>query len=224
MRITNTFAAAVAALAMVGAGSAAHADVTLSNSPTGASIGTFGYPDSQTYGQVFTAPVTGVLTGFTLNLNGGVGSLVGGVGEWSGASTYSTGGGLSGLLYQSGPIASNAAAAYSFDTNISVVAGQLYVAYLSVFGLPTEGLGATSMPLGADQAGINYFVWNNGSTPLSGSWNYFSNFGDVQFSATFSEGGAVPEPATWAMMLIGFAGLGGALRYDRRRRLQATFA
>ena len=29
-------------------------------------------------------------------------------------------------------------------------------------------------------------------------------------------GGAVPEPATWAMMLLGFAGLGAALRTRRR--------
>jgi hypothetical protein len=28
---------------------------------------------------------------------------------------------------------------------------------------------------------------------------------------------AVPEPATWAMMLIGFAGLGFAFRQSRRR-------
>jgi hypothetical protein len=30
-------------------------------------------------------------------------------------------------------------------------------------------------------------------------------------------GGAVPEPATWAMMLIGFAGLGFAFRQSRRK-------
>jgi hypothetical protein len=28
---------------------------------------------------------------------------------------------------------------------------------------------------------------------------------------------AVPEPSTWAMMLIGFAGLGFAFRQSRRR-------
>jgi hypothetical protein len=34
-------------------------------------------------------------------------------------------------------------------------------------------------------------------------------------------GGAVPEPATWAMMLLGFAGLGAALRSRRRPALAA---
>lgn len=30
-------------------------------------------------------------------------------------------------------------------------------------------------------------------------------------------GGAVPEPGTWAMMLLGFAGIGGAVRRSRRQ-------
>ena len=226
MRITNVFAAAAAALTIAGAGSAAQADVTISNAPTGGSIGTFGYPDSQTYGQVFMAPVSGTLTSFTLYLDGGVGSLVGGLADWGGASDYSPGGGVTGLLYQSGAVASNAGGAYTFNANAEVVAGQRYVAYLSVFGLPTAGLGSTTMPLGTDGIGMNYFVWNNSASPLSTNWNYYGNYGDALFSATFSEGGvgsAVPEPATWAMMLIGFASLGSALRYSRRRT-QAALA
>jgi PEP-CTERM motif len=34
--------------------------------------------------------------------------------------------------------------------------------------------------------------------------------------------GAVPEPATWAMMIGGFGMIGGALRY-RRRRTRVAF-
>ena len=37
----------------------------------------------------------------------------------------------------------------------------------------------------------------------------------------FVIGGAVPEPSTWAMMLLGFAGLGFA-GYRRARELRAA--
>jgi hypothetical protein len=40
-----------------------------------------------------------------------------------------------------------------------------------------------------------------------------SIFGPVTISASF----AVPEPAVWAMMLLGFGAIGGALRMGRRR-------
>ena len=36
----------------------------------------------------------------------------------------------------------------------------------------------------------------------------------------FAPGGAVPEPATWTMMIVGFGGIGALLR--RRRRRLAT--
>jgi hypothetical protein len=47
-------------------------------------------------------------------------------------------------------------------------------------------------------------------------WDTFTgdNFGDI----TFDVSAAVPEPATWAMLLIGFGLVGGALR----RRAQGT--
>ena len=38
---------------------------------------------------------------------------------------------------------------------------------------------------------------------------------NVQFLS--STAGAVPEPATWSIMLVGFGGLGAALRASRRR-------
>jgi hypothetical protein len=44
------------------------------------------------------------------------------------------------------------------------------------------------------------------------------------FNATFSlSGSTVPEPSTWAMMLLGFAGLGYAC-YRRARRLSPAHA
>ena len=69
-------------------------------------------------------------------------------------------------------------------------------------------------------AGLGYLNDPAGSPNLFRS--FFSNdweaFGDTGVRV-FVEGdavSAVPEPSTWAMMLIGFAGLGAVTRYRRR--------
>ena len=45
-------------------------------------------------------------------------------------------------------------------------------------------------------------------------------FNDLSFSFTGTVAGAVPEPATWALMILGFGAVGGALR--RRQATKAT--
>ena len=51
--------------------------------------------------------------------------------------------------------------------------------------------------------------------------------GERRFTATFGNGvtigAAVPEPATWAMMLVGFGMMGATLRY-RRKSTKVSFA
>lgn len=72
---------------------------------------------------------------------------------------------------------------------------------LSANGITTNAIniGFTNFPIGT---GIQ-----NGNIILA----------QTQASATAGMGGAVPEPGTWAMMLLGFGGMGVALR--RRRKL-----
>lgn len=53
-----------------------------------------------------------------------------------------------------------------------------------------------------------FYLWNNaapGSIHLTSS-DGWSN------AVLYKTGGAVPEPATWAMMLLGFAGIGASMR------------
>ena len=58
------------------------------------------------------------------------------------------------------------------------------------------------------------------SFPTTGGAFVLTSVGDATFTAATS---AIPEPSTWAMMLIGFAGLGYA-GYRRARAAHATLA
>jgi len=67
--------------------------------------------------------------------------------------------------------------------------------------------------------GQNYNLYNNGPTVmLCGRTAGCDTTSLSAFTVT-----AVPEPATWAMMLVGFAMVGAATRY-RRRATAMTFA
>ena len=59
-------------------------------------------------------------------------------------------------------------------------------------------------------------IVNNNNNGINGQ-NLTQGPSSVFFSGTVTSG-AVPEPATWAMMMIGLAALGTALR-NRRRAL-----
>lgn len=53
----------------------------------------------------------------------------------------------------------------------------------------------------------------------------FNASGDPVFGVdALSFGTAVPEPATWAMLLLGFFGIGGALRSVRRSQVALTYS
>lgn len=71
--------------------------------------------------------------------------------------------------------------------------------------------------LGANFSGA---AWQDGTLELF-YWdsNQGDNFGDISFEIT-----AVPEPATWAFMILGFGAVGGAMRRHKKATVKLSYA
>jgi hypothetical protein len=201
---------------------AASAD-TISSGPPNGGGSPFGTPNTQIYGEAFIAPVTGTLSSFTLFLNSfGVTFLYGGVGTWNGSAetavlyTSPTVSGLVGLVGNT---------PFTFAPNISVTAGQEYVAYLSVFGIDSSG--QTSMPITTNAAPdlLGWAFWNNPGSgdPITqpGSWTLEGV--NAEFSATIDPV-AVPGPVVGAGLPGLLLASGGLLGWWRRRNAATAAA
>lgn len=182
-----------------------------------------------TFGETFTAPITGVLTSFTLYLTEtGAGNLVGGIDAWNAGTTSSTAN-----LFTSAPVAATVtgfppatAVAYTFSTDIAVTAGQTYVAFLSMFGVSGAG-GNGQMPFQftaseAPIAGGGHMYWTNASPFGSAAWTT-DGFrpGWVEFQATFSDTVATPLPAALPLFASGIGAM-GLFGWRRRRKTEAA--
>jgi hypothetical protein len=181
-------------------------------------------PDRGFIGQSFTSP-GGLLTDFTYtagNSDGGLTKFV--VSSYDG-NTFGQ------------PLFSRLVTLENGLTNIGGInlatsSNQLYVAYLTNIGVtgaagyvgvaayyPTSSGPFTNAFLGGDATAYEV------TTDPAGQSNFQPDtFSDIAFTATFSPViSAIPEPATWAMMLLGFGAIGAAARY-RRRKTNVAFA
>ncbi len=201
------------------ASTAAFADTVYDNSSAiNTTISSFGNPNTATYGETFSAPVTDTtLNSFSLFLNAGAsGPLQGYIGTWTGTEAGT-------ILYTSAPVtATGSNQQFTFNTGgLNLTSSAEYVAFISISGAGYNSFsGATSMPADTVSSLIpgGAFVYiNNGSdTSLLTSGNGWTGFGagyNVQFVADFSAGSAAtPEPGSLLLFGTGLLGLGILLR------------
>jgi hypothetical protein len=108
---------------------------------------------------------------------------------------------------------------YDQFASVALNPNSLYWIEVSVHSASEESViewGTTADISGPDVAG-NYSAWS-----LTDD-GFFRNKGIDPFafdSALQMEVDVVPEPSTWAMMVLGFAGLGSTRRLGRERRLR----
>ena len=228
----------LAAAAIISFGAASAQGEVISNPNGGSSVGPLcGWPyqggGCQTVfiGESFGVATTGNLTNLQFTLLGGS-TLTS-----AQAILYALNGPLTSTftpgaeIWRSGAV-SGASGLLDFNpTGVVLTGGQNYVAFLSTHY--TTGTGQASVsscnPFGGGACGISNANPSLGRAitgrALGSNLDELSftevvnGSQDLTFSATIA---AVPEPASWLMMISGFAILGGAMR--RRTRLSVRYA
>jgi PEP-CTERM motif len=87
------------------------------------------------------------------------------------------------------------------DANISTLVAQTWTPFRETIVVPAGG--------------------QNGDTVFTFSTNFFPSNDVVIDSVFLTKVGGVPEPASWALMILGFGGAGAALRSRRRQAVAA---
>jgi len=165
-------------------------------------ISPIGEPNTATYGQTFTVPITdNILNSFSFILGpdfyGGTAPMTfaGYVAQWDGSKATGPILYTSGTQTYTGPGFTN----YSFNTdNLSLTAGQQYVAFLSASNFFDGNTHLTYMAgtFSNPYSGGDFVYYNNGrdfSALTANSWTSTGGgFGDAVFTATFN----VPAAST----------------------------
>ncbi|MBV8745941.1 MAG: TIGR03118 family protein, partial [Xanthobacteraceae bacterium] len=114
-------------------------------------------------------------------------------------------------------IAPNSFGAFGGD----LLVGNLYDSKVNAYNLMTDHLdGSFTVNTGvASSVGLWALDFGNGTTGLADTLYFTSGINDQKdgLFGSITSVTSVPEPSTWAMMLLGFAGLGFAFRQSRRK-------
>jgi hypothetical protein len=218
MKLTTLFAGA--ALAAICSGSVAGAAVLYNNGPLNGTIDGAGINGGQAIGDSFTLTSAETVTG----VNFGVWTLTGDKMlkvDW-------------GITGDPTAIPDNGTAAVTTGATTPVGGG--FSVGVDSFSIGALHLGPGTYYLWLQNAFIKNgdpLFWDINNGPSAASWAFDGAFNGSLNGAvvpgTNSEsfqilGGAAPEPATWAMMLAGFGGIGAAIRRGRKARGAALTA
>jgi hypothetical protein len=224
--MNNVETAAAVAIALLAAVSVSSASADIISNPVSnypfqslAGAPLQGGQQTQFVGETFTAPITGTLTDFQFVLgSSSIASVYGAVYAWDGSKPTT-------ILWQSPAVVAAAGLLDFSPIGVNVTQGQAYVAFLSTYGIVNNtGTATVNSCLsfsGCNNVNSNPYlgdlVWKtiyDGTVPLQESWNK-ATYLDATFSAAFAS--AVPEPSTWAMMILGFAGV-SFMAYRRKSK------
>ena len=155
-------------------------------------------------------PSTSVATaGGNTTINVGFNPIVNAEGTNSFSSSFTISDPLAGIYSISGDT-STPGVVFSDTSNLTCIASVMGctvgTVYNLVIGTTPSGFSAFGLPLTNLAAG-DYRLTINGTSPNSGSFT-----GNVRISTA-----AVPEPGTWALMLLGFGAAGIAMRRQRKQ-------
>ena len=164
---------------------------------------------------------TGDFSGWTQTGNTGFSGVESGVGNTSTFSAFF------------GPVGSTG----GITQTLSTLVGQLYTfsfAYLADGGTPSSISaafnGSTIFSLSDPAANTSYQTFSanvtatSTSTPIAFSFRNDPGFINLDSVSVSSATPAVPEPATWAMMLVGFGAVSFAMRRKQLKTVRLNFA
>ena len=175
----------------------------------------FGYPDTSTYGELFTSPNNGDNNLASFSFYMGSPALAGNIITGAYIATW-TGTHAGTLLYSNGPINYDNLGNEQITINtggLGLTANTQYVMFLSVSNFYGQSAGQAYVSQGTSITGLNGFVYFNNE----GNFNeLFTNAWNGPLSPDWAVNlHFVPEPGTLGLIALGGLGLVGALRKRR---------